>query len=246
MIAPASSRSAVGRLVALVRRGPHEPREPEQQDHHRRADRGAQEPRRLAVQLELPPQLARVVDVLEREQAEPDRRAERAEHGRDPGRGEARLEERGAAIERPAAPATGHQHARQEDGLLVVEPFQQRRDDADADRRGRQVVRGIEPPRQALREQQQDRADDAADEMRGLDDAERQHALEKLEAARRRGRGAREQQHEPDRNVSRPSRRGVSSSVSAPEHRRDPGGLRAALAQLVDASPTSATASGSR
>ena len=75
-----------GRLDHLVRRRPHQPRHAEQERDDGRADRAAQGARRLAAQLELPPQLLRVLYVLEGEEAQPDRRPERAEDGRHPHR----------------------------------------------------------------------------------------------------------------------------------------------------------------
>ena len=81
-----------------------------------------------------------------------------------------------------------------------------------------QVVRRIEPPGQALRQDQERGADDAAEEVRHLDDAERQNALEQLQPSRGRRRRAREEQDaRPARNVKIASTRGVSCSVSAAE-----------------------------
>ena len=67
----------------------------------------------------------------------------------------------------------------------------------DDDRAGRQVVGRVEPPRQALRQDQQRRAGDAAEKVRRLDHAERQDAIEQSQPARGRRRGAREEQHQP-------------------------------------------------
>jgi len=89
--------------------------------------------------------------VLEGEHAEPhggDQRA--ASAAIQPG--EPRIEKRGAAIKgRPPSPQ--HEpHDQQQHRFLVVEPFQQGRRHSRDDRRGRQVVGGIEAPRQPLRE----------------------------------------------------------------------------------------------
>ena len=75
----------LGRGRRLVRGVPNQARKPKQQEHDRRTDRRTQEPRRVALQLELPPELVRILHVLERKEPEPHGRAERADHGRDPG-----------------------------------------------------------------------------------------------------------------------------------------------------------------
>ena len=69
----------------LVRGIPNQSRKPKEQEHDRRADRRAQEPRGVALQLELPPELVRIVHVLEREQPEPDGRTDRTDQRRHPG-----------------------------------------------------------------------------------------------------------------------------------------------------------------
>ena len=95
----------VGRRGRLVRRIPDQAGKPEQQQHRRRADRGAEESRGFAVHLELPPELVRVVHVLEREQSQPDRGCQRRRSARQstPRRSACRKRRRGDR--RPAAPA---------------------------------------------------------------------------------------------------------------------------------------------
>ena len=186
--------------------------------------------------------------MLEREEPEPDRGAERAEHGRDPDRRRSGSRRTRRADRTPAWRAAGTPARTPGGGLLVVEALEERGGDADADRAGRQVVRGVEPPRQSLRHQQQHDADQAAGEMRGLDHAERQPAPRGAPAARAppawRPRTA---GSTPDRKVSRPKSRGVTCSVSRPSTAVTRCGLRAPLAQLVDHEPDQRDArSGSR
>ena len=114
-----------------VRGIPNQPRKPDQQQHDRHADRRTQEPRGVTLQLELPPEIARILHVLEREQPEPDGRADRTEHGGHPGHRKPGLEERGTPVEgRPRAPQH-RQHEQQQRGLFVVDALEHRRRDAD-------------------------------------------------------------------------------------------------------------------
>ena len=79
MIAPGGLEIRVGRRVDLVRRVPQQPRAtPNSSTARRPADRRRAGTRRLRLQLELPPELVRVLDVLEGEQPQPDRRANAA------------------------------------------------------------------------------------------------------------------------------------------------------------------------
>ncbi len=178
----------------LVRRVADEPCERKQQQGQGRADRSPQEPRRLASQLELPPELARVLDVLERKEPQPHRSTEGTGQRRDPRGGESRVEEGGPAIERRPRPPEHDEHQEEESGFLVIEALQERRDHAGDHHDRRQVVRRIEPPGQALREDQERGAGHAAQKMRQLDDAERDERVEQLQPSRGSGRGARDQQ----------------------------------------------------
>ena len=160
----------------LVRRVAHQPREHEQQQRHGRSDRGRRKREASPLQLELPPELVRVLDVLEGEEAEPDRRAQRTGDGDDPGRRESRVEQRGSTIERRPRSPEDEEDRDEEGRLLVVRTLEQRRRDPDDHGDDGEDVGGVEPPREPLREHEQRRADDAAEEMRGLDHAERQDA----------------------------------------------------------------------
>ena len=62
-----------------------------------------------------------------------------------------------------------------------------------------QYLRPIEAARQTLRQQEQRGARDAAEEMRRLDDAERQEAIEQRQAPLRGRRRTGEQQHDARR-----------------------------------------------
>ena len=88
----------LGRRLDLVRRVPDQSRQREQEDDARRADRSPQETRRIAFELELPPQVLRVLDVLECEEPEPHRCHERRRNCRDPGGREPGREECGFPI----------------------------------------------------------------------------------------------------------------------------------------------------
>ena len=104
----------------------------------------------------------------------------------------------------------------EDDRLFVVCTLEERCRDACEHRQDGQDVRGIEPARESLREQQQRRAEHAASEMRHLDHAERKDAVEKAQTTRRGRRGARERSTTPARKVNAASTRGVSCSVNHP------------------------------
>ncbi len=67
----------VGRGLGLMRRVRHEARERKEQHDGGGPYRGTKKARRFPLQLELPPEILRVLHVLEREEAEPRRRDER-------------------------------------------------------------------------------------------------------------------------------------------------------------------------
>ena len=125
------------------------------------------------------------------------------------------------------------QDARQQQGLLVVETLQDRCGDADENAARRQVVRHVEPSRQTLRHEQQRDADDAADEVRYLDDTEWQETLEKLEPARRRRRRARQQQHDARDERERREQPRRELFFDPAENRRQHRRLRSTLSQFV-------------
>ena len=250
MIAAGGVEVGVGRRGGFVRRVPDEPGETEQQQRRspRRPTRaGIATPRRAArTATTARCEYSTCLNANSPSQTDA---PSAADDGRDPAGGKARVEERGPAIERrPRAP--------QHDSSSVSSDRlpRSRRPSAATPRCrptiaiDRQVVRGVEPPRQALRQQQQRRADDAAEEMRRLDHAERQ---------------------DRSSSCSRPAAAGVApeKSRSTPPQKRDDRqharrqllGQTAEQRRLARAAcaatlprprrrpaPTSATASGSR
>ena len=112
---------------------------------------------------------------------------------------------------------------------------------------GRQVVGGIEAPRQPLRQNQQRRAGHAAQEVRRLDQPERQDAIEQREPPGGGGRGAREEQHQPGekREDGQHARRELLRQLT--ERGADARRVGAALSHFVGDEPDRARrASGSR
>jgi len=216
-----------------VRRRAQQPCNAEEPERDGRAHRRAQEARGLAPQLELPPQVVRVLDVLVGEQPEPERGAERRRNGGEPAGGEARVEERGPPVEGRPRAHEQRQKQRQKQRLLVVRPLEQRRGDAERDARRGHVVGGVEPPREPLRHEQQRGAEHAAREVGELDHAERQQPVQPLEPpGRRRSRAREEQQHAAEEGEHREQARGDALAQPADE-RRGTRGLRAPLPQLV-------------
>jgi hypothetical protein len=135
--------------------------------------------------------------VLEREESQPDRCANSADDRDNPSRCETRVEKCRAPVEGRARAPQDDEHECENGRFLVVPALEERRDDPRRnDSHGRQP-RAIQPPREALRQQQQRGARDASEEMRSLDHAERQHTIEKRETARGGRRRAGEQQDDP-------------------------------------------------
>ena len=109
-----------------------QPGERKQQQGQGRADRSTQEPRRLASQLELPPELVRVLHVLEREEPQPHRGAEGTGQRRDPRAQRIACRRRRPGDRTPAAPARARVSTRRRRvGFLVIEALQERRGHAE-------------------------------------------------------------------------------------------------------------------
>jgi hypothetical protein len=120
-------------IGALVRRRPQQPAEAEDQQRQRRADRGAQEPGGLAFQLELPPELVGVVDVLEGEEPEPHRGGQRPDERRVQAGEKCVSSTAARRFERGSRPPQHDEDNEEQPGFLVVEAFQQRRNHAGHD-----------------------------------------------------------------------------------------------------------------
>ncbi len=216
---------------------PRTPRQACNAQHGEREDdagAGAQEARHVAIEVDPQPQLGSVVEIPEREQAQPDRGADDRQRAGDPRRRERHVEHRRTTGELLATQHQRHQQRRQHDGCLVVESLEQRQHDAGAKRRHGQAVRVGQPPRQAPRRQQQERAGQAGAEVRDLDDRQRQRVGQPGQApAFRRRRGRSQQhaagQHREDREQLRRHRRGEGAKGIAPLHH-----LVASLRDLVD------------
>jgi hypothetical protein len=88
--------------------------------------------------------------VLEGEDPQPDRRAQSSDERGNPGRGEARVEERGPAIEGGTGTLQHQQHRREERRFFVVKTLQESRHQAGDHRDRRQVVSRIQPADQTL------------------------------------------------------------------------------------------------
>ena len=200
-----------------VRGVPQQPGHAHQQHHHRGAHAGAQKPRGLAVQFELPPELVGIVHVLEGKQAEPKRRSQSARQRRQPAGREARIEERGPPVEGRAGPAQCKQHEQQQRGLFVVEALEERRRHAHHDERRREVVGGVEPASEALRQHEQAPAMlptkcDTSTTLRGT--------IRPITSRRPGEAGVAPDQSStlPEKNDTAANTRGVNSSVTAPSH----------------------------
>ncbi len=210
----------------IRRRGPPQRPEPREQCHQHGAGRRAQGTRSVAGELELPPELVRVLDVTVREEHEPDGGAQCERDGGAPRRRERRAGECGAAIEIAVARQEQEQHHREDAGLFVVGAFQQREHDAARQHPHRREVRGVEPALQIAREQQEPHADEAAEEMRALDDGPREHLRQPVEPLRDRGHGTGEKQEEAARERAQRERarherrRPRIDEVRDPAHRR--------------------------
>ncbi len=123
------------------------------------------------MELELPPELLRILDVPEREQSEPERRPNRSHDGHDPTRRKPSVEGGGSAIECRSGPPQHEEDRGKNDRFFVVATFEEGRHDAGDHGEDGEGVGGIEPACQSLRQHQQCRAQDTASKMRQLDNA---------------------------------------------------------------------------
>ncbi len=185
------------------------------------------------VEREAPPQLAPILDVAKGEQPEPDRRRDRHQRRQRPSRLEAHLEERRPALEVVTAGQEGEQQEGQEHRFLPVAGLEQREADTEGEQENGGVVGNVQPARDPLRHHQERHADHAAEEVRRLEDPERQEARQGRQATRLRRRRTREEQHhsgeegEDREHLRRDQQRGVA------EHGADPRQAMAVNADLV-------------
>ena len=203
----AGSRGATG----CIRRAT-----PRREQSDRRAHRGAQETRRVVVEREAPPQLVAILDVAEGEEPEPDRRRDGHQRRQRPSRRETHFEERRPALEFVAAGQEGEQQERSRSRCLPVAGLEQREPDPEAEQEDGGVVGDVQPAGHSLRHHQQRHADHAAEEVRRLEDPERQKARERRQATGMRRRRTREEQHhsgeegEDREHLGRHQQRGVA------------------------------------
>ena len=168
-------------------------------EQHAGDDRGhqrAQRSRRAAVlQAELPPQVGAVIDVLVAEHHQPRRAAQRRHDRHDPAHAEAGAEQRRAPMEQPVGRRQrqcqqGHQRS-----LFVVDALEQRKHRAGQQQHQGQPVSRIQPPLQAARQDQQQHADHAGQQVRNLQHRQRQQLAQDRHAHRQCAGRAGEQQY---------------------------------------------------
>lgn len=133
--------------------------------------------------------------LFEREDAQPGGAGEHERDGGGPTRSEARHRQVGLAVEVQPAGQQRHEHSGEQQRLFVVDALGEREDDAGAEQRAGEHPRGVEPPLQAAREQQQHHPDEAAQEVRQLDDRQRQQVLQPAQPLQLGRCGAGEEQH---------------------------------------------------
>src|SRR6266849_7206806 len=145
----------------------------EDQKNAENAHGGAEESRRVSAEPEAPPQIARVFDVLVAEESEPRGRQQNESDRGDPSRTESLVQQRRFSIEVFSRTDDTEQHHRENQGLFVIRSLEELKDDADAQHRNRQLICRIEAALQSARENEERRSGDAAEEVRELDDRQR-------------------------------------------------------------------------
>ena len=216
-----------------MRRGRDQPGDADDQQNEGGANRRPQRPRGAGAEGELPPELVRIRHVLVCEQCQPDRCAQRGDGCRDSAGRRARIEERGAPIERRSGAPENEEHADEQQGFLEVESLQDRCDGSRDNRHDGEVVGPVEAPRQALGNHQQYGASHAPEKMRALDDGEREHALDHAQSAGRRGDRARQQEDDAKEERERGQYPRRQLFGQRPEHATDLRDSRSRLAELV-------------
>jgi len=132
-----------------------------------------------------------------REDDEPDRRDDHHDDRRRPGRGEQRTEECPATVELPAGRQECHEHQREYRSFLVVDALEQRHRDPDQQESAGGHVRHLQPALEVAGEHEEAEPRQAAEEVRRLEDAEREPALDPGKPPVDGRHGAREEQHGP-------------------------------------------------
>ena len=155
------------------------------QEHDERAGRRPQEPRRILLGHEAPPQIVAVLDVPMAEEAQPEHAKQDRRDREQPAGREALGEQRRLAVEGASTGRQREQGQGEHRRLLDMKPAQQAEDDARRQDQERREIRAIQAPAQSPGHQQKQQSGDAAEEVRELDDAERHHLGERLHAVRR-------------------------------------------------------------
>ncbi|MNS99989.1 hypothetical protein D3C72_1344060 [compost metagenome] len=159
----------VGRRQRAAR-AVQQPRQPEHHQCHRHQQQRTQRARCIAGHRELPPQLVLVFDMAVSEEQQPGHRHQHQAEVAQPWPRPGFVQQRALAIELAPRRPQRHRHQQRRQGdqrLATAQPDRQRRDHADRHRQhpGRVAAAG-----QALADQQQGDAAQAADQVRGFQD----------------------------------------------------------------------------
>ncbi len=184
------------RLADRRRCRAQQPAKGQGQEQQATAEGGAQGARGVGVQGELPPELVAVMHVLVGEQQQPDRGADHADAGAYVKRREGYFHQPAGTVEGAAEHGEQRGGQAQQAGFFPVEAFQQRKQGAHQQQHQGQGPGGRQPSAQTLREQQAEHADQAGDQVRGIDQAMWNEEAEVLQAGVDRRRGAGKQQHD--------------------------------------------------
>ena len=122
-------------------------REEEQQTDD--ADRGAQEAGRVGAEGEVPPEVARIFDVLVAEESEPGRGDQDQQNCGDPSRPESFVQQRRLAVEVTPRRDEREQHHAEDDRFFEIAAFENLEEDARAEYNHGELIRGVKAPLQS-------------------------------------------------------------------------------------------------
>src|SRR5215207_7954209 len=138
-----------------------------------RADGRAQKTRRVSLESKLPPLMVVVGEVFRHEETEPRRGAGEPEKQQPPARGKAVSPERGMAVKVRAAGEQAREVEGKKNGLLPIEAFHEGENDASGDGGDGEPPCRSDSPLQAARKDDEQRAGETGEEVRGLDEGQR-------------------------------------------------------------------------
>jgi hypothetical protein len=138
--------------------------------NHRHAEGRTQKPGRITAISEIPPQRVVILHVPEDDEPDQQRSSDRDDDGQHPLPGEIRLQQPAIAIEFRTAYPEQADDRRADQRLFVIHALDHREHRTGSEQRQGHAPGRFQPPHQPIGNDEQQRTDDARNEMRGLDE----------------------------------------------------------------------------